>query len=327
MTEISNHTEILENGLSEVMKIKSDNKDVFDNCASKLVGGYNLNKRFGIITENEMIFAIEEIRKRHSEKILSFFEVNFKEPSKKEIIQSYCDGIPCIRKVEVVSQCIAINQTYVDTVVLPTNGNSVNSDEVFLLPSVVYQDVQPGHSPNDYKLIEKICKEYQPLLQALEARGVNPHHVVVDAWCVGYSGPDCNPKERIAWPSMFICEEGKDSIPYGRPVEGIEIRISLTKQKVIRFDDIGSTILPIPYSNDGCNSQYIEIENQRKTLKPIIITQPKGVSFKVTDINTVEWENWRFQVGFTGREGIVLHGLTMNGRPILHRMSFAEMVR
>lgn len=67
----------------------------------------------------------------------------------------------------------------------------------------------------------------------------------------------------------------------------------------------------------------------RTDLKPIHVTQPEGVSFKVTG-RTIEWQNWNFHVGFNYREGIVLNNITYNDkgnvRPIFYRLSLAEMV-
>ncbi|EMR67847.1 putative copper amine oxidase protein [Eutypa lata UCREL1] len=45
----------------------------------------------------------------------------------------------------------------------------------------------------------------------------------------------------------------------------------------------------------------------RTDLKPINVVQPEGTSFKVHSDNLVEWQNWRFRLGFTPREGAVLH--------------------
>ncbi len=38
------------------------------------------------------------------------------------------------------------------------------------------------------------------------------------------------------------------------------------------------------------------------------------------------WEGWTFRVGFDGREGLVLHQIGIDGRPVIHRASIAEMV-
>jgi primary-amine oxidase len=67
----------------------------------------------------------------------------------------------------------------------------------------------------------------------------------------------------------------------------------------------------------------------RTDLKPINITQPEGVSFKISG-RTIEWVNWKVHVGFNYREGIVLSNITFNDkgqeRPVFWRISLAEMV-
>jgi primary-amine oxidase len=51
----------------------------------------------------------------------------------------------------------------------------------------------------------------------------------------------------------------------------------------------------------------------RKDLKPINITQPEGVSFKV-DGRIIDWQNWKVHVGFNYKEGIVLNNITYNDK-------------
>lgn len=44
----------------------------------------------------------------------------------------------------------------------------------------------------------------------------------------------------------------------------------------------------------------------------------------------VKWRDWRFRVGFTPREGLVLHTLSFDDegteRPIIYRASLSELV-
>ena len=72
-----------------------------------------------------------------------------------------------------------------------------------------------------------------------------------------------------------------------------------------------------------------DIGGFRTDLKPLEIVQPEGPSFEV-DGWEVRWQKWRFRVGFTQREGLVLHtiGYEDGGRvrPIAHRASIAELV-
>lgn len=63
----------------------------------------------------------------------------------------------------------------------------------------------------------------------------------------------------------------------------------------------------------------------RKDLKPLNVVQPEGPSFKVTDESLIEWQKWRFRLGFNPREGATIHDVHYDGRSILYRLSFSEM--
>lgn len=65
----------------------------------------------------------------------------------------------------------------------------------------------------------------------------------------------------------------------------------------------------------------------RKSLKTLNVVQPDGPSFTVTDDSLVEWQNWRFRVGFTPREGAIIYDVRFDGRSLFHRLSVSEMVR
>ena len=64
----------------------------------------------------------------------------------------------------------------------------------------------------------------------------------------------------------------------------------------------------------------------RKDLKALNVTQPDGPSFSVLDDQLIEWQKWRFRVSFNPREGAVIHDVNYDGRSILYRLSFSEMV-
>ncbi|ETS77269.1 hypothetical protein PFICI_11143 [Pestalotiopsis fici W106-1] len=65
-------------------------------------------------------------------------------------------------------------------------------------------------------------------------------------------------------------------------------------------------------------------DGERTDLKPLIVSQPEGVSFTVNG-RLIEWQKWRFRVGFNYREGPVLHDVTYDGRPLFYRISLSEM--
>ncbi|KAI9703925.1 MAG: hypothetical protein M1820_005707 [Bogoriella megaspora] len=63
----------------------------------------------------------------------------------------------------------------------------------------------------------------------------------------------------------------------------------------------------------------------RADLKPLHVSQPEGPSFAVTDGNSIHWQKWRFRVGFNYREGMTLHDVRYDGRPVFYRLSVSEM--
>lgn len=64
----------------------------------------------------------------------------------------------------------------------------------------------------------------------------------------------------------------------------------------------------------------------RKDLKPLNLVQPEGPSFRVTNDSLVEWQKWRFRVGFNPREGATIHDVWYDGRSVMYRMAISEMV-
>ncbi|RAL61795.1 hypothetical protein DID88_002858 [Monilinia fructigena] len=66
-------------------------------------------------------------------------------------------------------------------------------------------------------------------------------------------------------------------------------------------------------------------QGTRKDMKPINVVQPEGASFVVGDESLVEWQKWRFRVGFNYREGATIHDVWYDGRSVLYRLSISEM--
>ncbi|CAF3953435.1 unnamed protein product [Rotaria sp. Silwood2] len=67
------------------------------------------------------------------------------------------------------------------------------------------------------------------------------------------------------------------------------------------------------------------IEKFRDDIRPLDIIQPEGPSFQINGYQ-VSWQKWSFVVGFTMREGLVLHHLTYDNRSVLYRGALSEMV-
>ena len=124
--------------------------------------------------------------------------------------------------------------------------------------------------------------------------------------------------------------------PYPLPI--IPIMDWETKE-IIRIDELATGGNSDPLNSkthsagvlDHCaSSEYVPelLEGGlRKGLKALNVTQPNGPSFAVSDKQLIEWQKWRFRVSFNPREGAVIHDVNYDGRSVLYRLSFSEMVR
>lgn len=148
--------------------------------------------------------------------------------------------------------------------------------------------------------------------------------VMVDIWSAGNYGSEEDSTRRLARPLCFLRLDPTDN-GYVRPIEGIRPVVDLNLMKVIRVEEHGHWELPPGESNYAVN----RIGKLRTDIKALDIKQPDGPSFTVSGYQ-VSWQNWKFVIGFTAREGLSLHHVryTDGGRDrsILYRASLTEMV-
>ena len=78
-------------------------------------------------------------------------------------------------------------------------------------------------------------------------------------------------------------------------------------------------VAPVEYS-----SNILGEDAFRKDLKPLQVLQPEGPSFTCNGRN-ISWQKWNFQLGWTLREGPVLHNVMYEGRSTFYRLSMSEM--
>ena len=155
------------------------------------------------------------------------------------------------------------------------------------------------------------------------------HKVYSDPWTISYDerfGTDRRLQQALLYYRPDI-----DNCQYQYPLDFCPIWDPL-KEKVIAID-IPKVRRPVVKS-PAVDYHHLAIQRQggyRTDLKPIQITQPQGVSFEFSGTGReIEWQNWKFHIGFNYREGIVFNNITFNDkgtvRPIFYRMSIAEMV-
>jgi primary-amine oxidase len=195
--------------------------------------------------------------------------------------------------------------------------------------------MQPPMTGREAAEAEAAIKVDPAWRKAMRRRGVEDFELtVIDPWAPGYHGPADHPeKGRFAIGLTWVRTRPEDSC-YARPVENLLVRFDLDAMRVVGVEDHGVVPLPPRRGNygpgeldDPDNIPYLP-EGVRRDLKPLDIVQPEGTSFKVTG-NLVEWQRWRLRVGFTQREGLVLHTVSYSDRgrwrPVLYRASISEI--
>ncbi|KAK1958681.1 copper amine oxidase [Colletotrichum sublineola] len=203
---------------------------------------------------------------------------------------------------------------------------------------------QTAYLPDEFALFQDICVASQLFKDAMAEFSLPENFAVtIDPW--PYGGPDEDENiPRYMQGLVFARDVSKgnpDSNHYGYPIPIIPVMNFITKE-IVRVDRLAtggaddgldphppsSKPKPLFANTQSPSAEYVpELLDmpQRADLKPINITQPEGASFRIHADNLVEWQKWRFRLGFTPREGAVLHDLCYDGRPVLYRLSYSEL--
>jgi primary-amine oxidase len=255
-----------------------------------------------------------------------FVFVTLDEPDKAAVL-GHKPGDPVERRAFVILRERAERRTY-EAIVSITRGEVVSWQE--------RTGIQPPIMFEEFLSSEEVVRNDPRWQEAMRRRGVTDfENVMIDPWSVGYNGPEDAPdRARMVRPLTFVRQGSPDDNGYARPVEGLVVRFDLDRMEVIDVEDHG--VVPLPprsgnYTAEGIadpdNTPHFP-EGPRSDLKPVEITQPEGTSFEVHG-HEVRWQKWRFRVGFTPREGLVLHTISYQDgdrlRPVIYRASLSEM--
>jgi len=274
-------------------------------------------------TEVEQAAALVKTHDRWTPEVRFVF-VETAEPPKAEVL-AWAPGRPWDRQAACLLRDRALRTTY-ETVVSLTRGEVISWRQV--------DGVQPPMMFEEFMACEDTVRADPRWQEAMRARGVTDFSLaMIDPWASGYTGPEDDPSlRRLARPLTFVRTSPEDN-GYARPVEGLVVTVDLDTMTVVEVDDHGAVPLP-PQSGNYVPELLTGPGNvpaftqAREPMKPIAITQEQGPSFTV-DGHSVEWANWRFHIGFTPREGLVLNDIRYvdkgTERPVLYRASLAEM--
>ncbi|WOO76477.1 Copper amine oxidase 1 [Vanrija pseudolonga] len=215
--------------------------------------------------------------------------------------------------------------------------------------------VEPSLQTEELLWAEEICRTDPKVKAAVEAVGIKQEDLYVDGWCIAYD--ERFPNRRLQQCFLFARLRPGDNL-YAHPLDMIPVMDSHTGE-IITIDyppNNPDEKNPVPASSADAYAkaegdkprerfgppmaahnylpeQIVQDEPNfavRDTLKPLHVLQPEGVSYKLFG-NVMEWQNFKFHVGFNYREGLVLSGMTYEDgakgeRPMFYRISVAEMV-
>jgi primary-amine oxidase len=272
----------------------------------------------GTITRNPLEpLSADEIRRaseilreqRDLGPTVRFVTVALHEPPKPEVLQHDRDGGPPPDRAAFVVLYDRGHQQTVEAVVSLSSG-MVTSWEVV-------EDVQPSVMLEEFFSTEEITRADPRWQEAMRKRGITDFSLaMIDPWAAGYDIEDPQGR-RLIRPLTFV-RSREDDNGYARPVEGLIVLVDLDLMEVIDVRDHGVVPLP-PTAGNYMPELMFDDDNRpahtglREDVRPIEITQPDGPSFNV-DGHAVSWQKWRLRVGYSPREGLVLHQIGYEDR-------------
>ncbi|GAB7193500.1 primary-amine oxidase [Kineococcus sp. NUM-3379] len=254
---------------------------------------------------------------------MRFSSAGLAEPPKSEVL-AWRAGDPVPRRSLSVLWDRAQRATY-EAVVDLVAGEVVSFEHV--------PGVTPNFTVDEYHEVDRVLRTHPEVVAALAARGVTDLDLVlVDVWTYGHAVlPERWRGRRLGW-----CDVWRRASPHGSPyahhVQGLKFVVDMDTYELLEVD-VADELAP----DAGVMGEYEpELVAEllpgfalRTDLRPLEITQPEGPSFTVED-RVLRWQRWSMRLGFTGREGLVLHQVSYDDggreRSIAYRMSLAEMV-
>lgn len=249
-----------------------------------------------------------------------FSEVALREPAKAALLEAEATG----RDAELPREARAV---LIDRAEHASIEAVVSLDEGRI---VSWENVPIGQAPFTLEEIlecERVVRQHPDFQAAMQRRGITDMDLVwVDPWPFGFYEDEKDIADRrLTRGLVWVRANPDDENGYAHPVENVIVIFDLHQMEVVRIEDLGVVPVPAAEANFGPD----DVGPMRDDLKPIEIVQPEGPSFTVDGMQ-VRWQKWRLRVGFTPREGLVLHTVGWEEadrvRPVLHRAAMSEMV-
>src|SRR6266480_3395722 len=276
------------------------------------------------LTETEVALASDLLRT--GKKLgpdTRFTHVQLEEPAKADILGWKPDSGPSRRAAITVFNC-RTGATHIATVDLRSREIAEWREH----PTKIHPYGQPPVTIEEVFKVGDIVKADAGWRRAMTRRGLNDNDielVQVDPFSAGYFNREVEKGRRLVSAVSYWRADGKDN-GYAHPIEGVVALVDLIENRVVHLVD-EPDIVPIPKKSR--NYDRASIPKIRDDVKPLDVVQKDGPSFAVEGWK-VCWQNWSFRVGWTAREGLVLHQIAFRDgareRPIIYRASVTDMI-
>ena len=166
-------------------------------------------------------------------------------------------------------------------------------------------------TPEDYEAAAEAVRADAGWREALRRRGVDDVSLVqIDVLASGGFGLDVEHGRRVARAVAYL-RRGPGDNGYAHPIESLIAYVDVDECRVLELEEMD--VKPIPLEADGAYAAGTV--PARDDLRPIAITQPEGVSFTVEG-NEIRWYRWSLRAAVDPQEGLVLHDVRFDGRPV-----------
>lgn len=252
----------------------------------------------------------------HDEATTKFMLVNLIEPAKGDVLAGTAVG----RRVGNV--LLDTRDGTVTEVVTEVGAGVVESTRIV----DVHTEGQPPIVDTEFDRVEELLRADPGWVAAMGRRGITDVSLVrISALSAGRFGLPGEDGKRIVRCLSFLQLDPDDNA-WAHPIDGVVAYLDLITGEVLQLID--DRLFDVPRDRHNFHLAD-ELPDPRTSQRPIVITQPEGPSFTV-DGDVVEWEHWRFRIGYNQVEGLTLHQIGFSDgdrhRPIVYRASIAEMV-
>lgn len=267
--------------------------------------------------------AAKLIKEFASPKTLKFNCLTLREPKKNEYaaFKSGCGPRPDRRAFAIV---IEQGPSHVSEVVV-----NLKSSQVEIWKDVT--DVAPTLTLEDLDICENVTRADPRVIEACREIGIyDMSKVFIDAWAIGFDHR-WGTERRLQQGICYYRNSPGDN-QYAHPLD-FSVVVDTEKAEVLAVDirRVNGERTKVPLEEHNYMPDFIGKDYQQGRLKPIDISQPQGVSFRMSG-NEIFWAGLKMHIGFNYREGIVLSDVRIDDqaegreRSLFNRISVVEMV-